>query len=130
MAALAKVVEHEDPGTRFLPTSPSGPRFSFNAKERGQGLHEDTHGPWNWDHDAKSWHEFWESNDSLFCSEFGFPSTSPLDILQKYRGDCDLWPPTHENAYWMHSASWWLPTRYKDELKDLGRRKESKSSSS
>jgi beta-mannosidase len=120
IAAMAKVVEREDPGTRFLPTSSSGPRFSFDPKERGQGLHEDTHGPWNWQGDFASWREYWEANDSLFCSEFGFPSTSPLDILEKYRGNCDLWPPTRDNIYWMHSASWWLPKRYMNDLKDLG----------
>ncbi len=120
MSALNKIVEREDPGTRFLPSSPSGPSFSFNPEHRGQGLHEDTHGPWNWDGDMQSWSKFWESNDSLFCSEFGFPSTSPLDILRQYRGDDDVWPASSQNPYWMHASSWWIPgKRFQDDVAGL-----------
>jgi beta-mannosidase len=119
IGALAKVVEREDPGTRFIPASPSGPSFSFNKDHRGLGLHEDTHGPWDWHGDVASWKAHWESNDSLFCSEFGFPSCSPLEILEKFRGDCTLWPADQTNSYWMHTAAWWLPKRYLDQLRDL-----------
>jgi beta-mannosidase len=120
MAAMAKVVEEEDPGVRFIPASPSGPTFSYDAKSAGQHLHEDVHGPWNWGGDVKSWHDFWQGDDSLFHSEFGFPAASPMDILEKFRGDYPLWPPNRHNPYWVHSALWWIQDdRFKDELKDL-----------
>jgi beta-mannosidase len=120
MHALSQIVEREDPGTRFTPTSPSGPAFSFDLKHKGQVLPEDAHGPWNWGGDMNSWRELWQANDSLLRSEFGFPAASPMDILEKFHGDCAIWPPTPDNPYWMHGAAWWLQfDRFKDQLKGL-----------
>lgn len=118
--ALADVVRREDPGTRFTPTSPSGPSFSFDIARKGQVHVEDTHGPWNWHGDMEGWRKFWLANDSLICSEFGFPSASPLDVIDRYRGACSFWPPSHDNPYWMHGSAWWIQwDRFKDDVKGL-----------
>lgn len=120
MAALAKVVEREDPGVRFTPASPSGPTFSFDPAAAGKHLHEDVHGPWNWGADLKSWDDLWQQDDSLFHSEFGFPAAEAMDILEQFRGDQPLWPVSRENPYWAHSAMWWIQAdRFANELKGL-----------
>jgi beta-mannosidase len=108
MAALARVVEQEDPGTRFVPTSPSGPAFSADQKRFGEGLHHDTHGPWDWHDTWDALQAYWRGDDSLFRSEVGMPGASPVDVLERYRGTCDAWPANRDNPYWRHSAGWWI----------------------
>ena len=41
---LQEVVQGLDPGRRFIPTSPSGPRADANPADFGKGLHWDVHG--------------------------------------------------------------------------------------
>ena len=83
-------------------------------------MHEDTHGPWNWGGDMNSWREHWEADDSLFHSEFGFPGSSSVQTLNRFRGEHPLWPPDEQNPYWMHSAAWWIQwDRFKEDVKDL-----------
>ena len=108
IAALARVVEEEDPGTRFVPTSASGPRFMADAKDFGKGLHHDVHGPWGPSGTLEEWRVYWDMDDALFRSEVGAPGASPADLIERHCGDCDPWPPNYENSYWRHGSVWWV----------------------
>lgn len=117
IAALARVVEEEDPGTRFVPTSASGPRFMADAKDFGKGIHHDVHGPWGPNGTLEAWSAYWEKDDALFRSEVGAPGASSLDLVARHCGTCDLWPPNHDNPYWRHGSLWWIQWgRFKEEL--------------
>jgi beta-mannosidase len=99
---LSEVCADEDPGTRFLPCSSSGPAFVANADDFGQGRHWDVHGPWRIESEA-----YWNKDDALFRSETGAPGASPMDILDEYYPDCDLLPIRPDNPYWRR-FSWWV----------------------
>lgn len=120
LAALNDVVQREDPGVRFVPSSPSGPSFSGDAKHVGKGVHHDVHGPWTLHESIEEYREYWANDDALFRSEVGCPGAEPVDLLYKFRGKCEVWPPRRENPYWVHSSLWWLQwDRFKDALSDL-----------
>ena len=127
MAALSQVVQEEDPGVRFVPTSSSGPRFMANASEFGLGLHHDVHGPWNLDSrtmaDLAAWEGYWANDDALLRSETGMPGASSLELIERYCGQYNPWPPSVENPYWQHSSSWWVQwDRLRGELAGLQER--------
>jgi len=107
MAALGEVVKRLDPTRRFLPTSSSGPRFTADATEFGQGLHHDVHGPWNWSGPLESWFEYWDRDDALFRSETGMPGAEDADLIRRYGGDLAL-PGDRDNPFWMHTGGWWI----------------------
>ncbi|MFA5205214.1 MAG: glycoside hydrolase family 2 TIM barrel-domain containing protein [Lentisphaeria bacterium] len=107
MQRLQALVAELDPGRRFVPSSSSGPRFMANAADFGRGLHWDVHGPWKPEGTLAEWAAYWEQDDALFRSETGAPGASPLDILERYRGDGDPWPPAHANPLWRR-APWWV----------------------
>jgi beta-mannosidase len=120
LAAMKDVVEREDPGVRYVPTSPSGPSFSGDAPNFGKGVHHDVHGPWNIKEPVEMYRDYWAKDDALFRSEVGCPSAESLELLHKYRGTCQVWPPLRENPYWAHSSLWWMQwERFKDQLRDL-----------
>lgn len=108
IARLAQIVAEHDPGRRFLPSSPSGPRFAGDAEEVGQGLHWDVHGPW---HVAGrldvEWTQYWEGDDALFRSEVGTAGASPVDIIRAFKGDLPEAPGTRDNPLWRRT-SWWI----------------------
>ncbi len=107
IAALRRVVEEEDPGRRFLPTSPSGPEFYAHAAAYGKGRHHDIHGPWGMAGFAglEAWRAYWEGDDALFRSEVGMPGAMDADLILKYADGMACWPP--EGEYWGHTAAWW-----------------------
>ncbi len=107
LAAMKKVVEREDPETRFLPTSPAGPTFSAGAKNMGQGIHHHVHGPWTHDSLAAA-KDYFANDDATFRSETGMPAAQSLAMIRKYAGDQPIWPPTKDNPFWVHSSLWWL----------------------
>jgi beta-mannosidase len=120
LKAMAEVVEREDPGVRYVPTSPTGPNFMAVETKVGQGVNHDVHGPWNIKEPIEKYREYWAKDDALFRSEVGCPSTESIELLHKYRGTCEVWPPLRENPYWAHSSLWWMQwDRFKDQLKDL-----------
>ena len=90
-----------DPTRRFLHTSPTGPRAQADAKEYGQGLHWDIHGPWR--PVSKS---YWDNDDSLFRSEVGAAGASPQDILEKYYEAGSLLPLAEDNPLWARFGFW------------------------
>lgn len=107
LAALQAVVEQEDPGRRFLPTSPSGPRFHSTREEFGRGLHHEVHGPWGVDGltEPGAWERYWTEDDALFRGEAGVAGASRVELIQAYAGGEVVWPPN--NAYWLHASAWW-----------------------
>ena len=108
LARLAGVVAEEDPGRRFVATSAGGPRFTADEQEFGLGVHWDVHGPWNFEGEPGGWwSRYWANDDALFRSEAGAPGASPLDIIQRYRGECETWPATADNPLWRRTA-WWV----------------------
>jgi len=120
IAALRDLVARQDPGRRFIPTSPSGPRPWGNAEENGLLVHHDVHGPWGFGGlaDLDAWRAYWESDDALFRSEVGMPGTADLALLERYAGGEALWPPT--TPYWLHTAPWWTQwDRYRKTLGDV-----------
>jgi beta-mannosidase len=120
IAALTRLVAEEDPGTRFLPTSSSGPRFMAAQADFGKGLHHDVHGPWNLESELTAWEKYWTADDSLFRSETGMPGAAPLALILHYCGDANPWPPNATNPYWLHTGAWWLQwDRFRAELEGL-----------
>ena len=90
-----------DSGRRFLVTSASGPRFTADEKDFGQGLHWDVHGPW-W----PAAQSYWDRDDSLFRSEVGAAGASPMDILERYNAPGGLLPLDESNPQWRRFGFW------------------------
>ncbi len=107
IARLSQVVAELDPGRRFLPTSSSGPRFEARAADFGRGLHWDVHGPWSMPGSLDEWRAYWAADDALFRSETGAPSASPVEIIERYRGDLPALPGSTDNPLWRRT-SWWI----------------------
>jgi len=107
LAMLAKIVEEEDPGRRFVHTSPSGPRFAVAIEDLGKGLHHDVHGPWGMMgmRGIDEWREYWQKDDAMFRSEVGMPGASNEALIYKYCED-SAWPVT--DWVWRHSSAWWI----------------------
>ena len=109
LAALKKVVAEDDPSRRFIPTSPSGPRFGADASEFGKGLHHDVHGPWKPPGGTLAdCAEYYEKDDALFRSEAGSPGASSCEIIRRYCGDLQPLPISNANPLWRNPVSWWL----------------------
>ena len=114
IGALKTLFEKEDPGRRFIATSPTGPRFCADAQDYGKGIHHDIHGPWGlggfegatFEERLKAWRDYWEKDDSLFRSEAGMPGAASPECIARYADTARLWPPT--GMYWFHTASWWI----------------------
>lgn len=114
IAALRDTLAECDPYHRFIATSPTGPRFCADAKEYGQGLHHDIHGPWGlgafegstFEERLEHWRRYWKEDDSLFRSETGMPGAATPECLERFADKTLLWPPT--SRYWMHTAAWWI----------------------
>ncbi|MBN1246549.1 MAG: hypothetical protein JXC32_02770 [Anaerolineae bacterium] len=106
--AFAEVVGEMDPARRFLPTSASGPRFSGDQNEVGQGIHWDVHGPWKVEGALdEAWASYWRDDDALMRSEVGAPGPSSADLIRCYAGDVDPFPGSVANALWRRT-SWWV----------------------
>lgn len=107
LAALAALVAAEDPGHRFLPTSPYGPRFHSSREEFGQGLHHEVHGPWGLDAfpNPGDWESYWTEDDALFRGETGVGGASRAELIWRYSGGEATWPP--DSPYWRHASGWW-----------------------
>lgn len=124
IARLKQVVEEEDPSRRFIPTSPTGPRFGASADEFGKGVNWCVHGPWKADGDLKAgWTTYWSGDDSLFRSETGAPGTSSVEVIHKSLGDCSELPINADNPFWRRTSPWWLEV---DQFKaEMGKEPES-----
>jgi len=108
LSRLADVVAELDPGRRFIPTSPAGPRFTAEKGDMGKDLHWEVHGPWRVEGTVEEFKkEYWEYDDALFRSEVGAPGPSDADLIRRYRGECDEIPGTLQNPLWRRT-SWWI----------------------
>ena len=107
LAALARIVAEEDPGRRYLPTSPSGPSFLGKRENFGKGVHHHVHGPWGLGDfkDMDDWRDYWSGDDALFRSEVGVPGCADVDLLRKHSKGLALWPL--DTPLWRHAANWW-----------------------
>lgn len=108
LGRLAEVVAEMDPDRRFLPTSPSGPRFGADAERFGTGQHWDVHGPWHVQGSLEGdYEDYWERNDALFHSEIGAAGASSVENIRRYKGTLPETPGTKENPLWRRT-SWWV----------------------
>ncbi len=77
----ATIVEDEDPGRRFWPSSPSLGYMDFS-----DGWHSDTRGDMHyWDvwHSAKPF-EAYRTVNPRFASEFGFQSFTSMNVIESF----------------------------------------------
>ena len=120
---LKQVVEELDPGRRYIPTLPSGPRAWAGAADFGKGLHWDVHGPYAVFGTAEEAAQYWAGDDALFRAEMCCPGASPEALIREYAGEFPPFPATAENPYWNHPLSWWgdwgRSTAHGREPKDL-----------
>ncbi|MHB1459738.1 MAG: glycoside hydrolase family 2 protein [Armatimonadota bacterium] len=123
--ALAKVCKEKDGSRRFVAASGSGPRSTADKSEFGQGVNWDVHGPWKpggfgmADESLAEWADYWAKDDALFRSETGCSGASSLDILERYRGECEIMPVNASNPLWRRPICWWID--YDNVVKDYGR---------
>ena len=108
IALMAGIVARLNPGVRFVATSPSGPRFSYDPDLSGQGLHHDVHGPWVMSGTLDEWQAYWSGHDAMLVSEVGVPACASMRILERYAGDFALWPPSIDNPLWRYRQPWWI----------------------
>jgi beta-mannosidase len=107
LAALAQVVDQEDPGRRFLPTSPSGPVFYAAREEMGRGTLHHVHGPWDRASTDEAWEDYCRHDDALFRSETGVAGAQSLVLFDRYAGSAGGWPVSAAHPWWRHASSWW-----------------------
>ncbi|MCU0776866.1 MAG: hypothetical protein MUF86_04285 [Akkermansiaceae bacterium] len=117
LAAMARTVRRLDPGRRFIPTSPCGPRFAVSMRDIGKGLHHCVHGPWNLPGTMAEWRAFWETSDAMFHAEAGVPGASDAALIRHCCGERAL-PADESHPVWRHMASWWL--QWQSYLDDAG----------
>ncbi|HEY4203307.1 MAG TPA: glycoside hydrolase family 2 protein [Devosiaceae bacterium] len=78
---LGNIVEDEDPGRRFWPSSPSLGYMDFS-----DGWHSDTRGDlhfWSVWHEAKPFEHYRDVNPR-FASEFGFQSFTSMNVIETF----------------------------------------------
>ena len=105
---LGDVVKKEDPGRAYVPTAPYGPVGTFTAGSVGKQSHWDVHGPYKVEGPVDgAWTHLWKRDDAMFHSETGCPSTSPAEIIRRFKGDLKAVPGTHSNPLW-NRQPWWV----------------------
>ena len=100
---LNKVCYEEDRSTAFLPTAPV----------EGMG-----HGDYRFWNSGRDVFELFQSSSNTAYSEFGCPSTSPVEYLSTFIPKEELWPPRpgtswtvhHGLGAWEADATTWLCT--------------------
>ncbi|HSH95248.1 MAG TPA: glycoside hydrolase family 2 TIM barrel-domain containing protein [Roseimicrobium sp.] len=108
MACLEKLLQEHDAGRLFLPTSASGPRFTFKDETCGLGMHHDVHGPWEVQ-PRGTVASYWNKDDALLRSEVGVPGAARASAIRRGAGKLAHWPPDRQTPYWAHHAKQWLP---------------------
>ncbi len=122
LAALKPVVDLDDPGRLWLPTSPSGPTFSPDPAAPGRT--HDGHGPWHY-LGAPDHYHYYNNIDPLLHSEFGVEGAANLETFSRIAGQTSptasrssadeseaepdhsstpaaFWPIERANPLWMH----------------------------
>lgn len=112
IAMMKERVDALDGTRRFVPGTPSGPTIESSREKFGKGISYDVHGPWNLpysgpDMTMESVEAFWDKCDALFLSEVGAPGAASVELLNIYKGDCELLPAKETNPIWK-SVNWWI----------------------
>lgn len=110
MARLSQIARELDPARRFIPASPTGPRFVYNPADAGKGLHENVHGPYGGKEGMAKWRAYWESQDALFRAELASSAASNADVVERYAGGLDPLPVSATNPVWRRPSPWWVET--------------------
>ncbi|MDR1432703.1 MAG: hypothetical protein LBI99_11380 [Propionibacteriaceae bacterium] len=108
LRALADEVARLDPGSGWLPTSPSGRFFAFDPANSAvdPGGSHDVHGPW--EHQGLAEHAaFHNKASALAHTEFGAEAMSSARQLAALIPEEKRWPPTRANASYRHLGQWW-----------------------
>ena len=92
LRSLGEVVQELDPGRRYIPTSPLGPRAGADPADFGKGLHWDVHGPNAGFNTLAEAEAYWAGDDALFRSEVYCPGASPAELIRKYAGGLPVFP--------------------------------------
>lgn len=109
LSVLKRVVESNNPGVRFLPTSPSGPVFFAAREAMGKGIHHHVHGPWErGETQVNQWRDYWRNDDALLRAETGMAGAANASVIQRHAGNEAVWPPAFENPWWRHGSAWWV----------------------
>lgn len=109
MMMLQNIVRRYHPEALFYPTTPSGPRFSYDENQRGQHLHHNVHGPWTWHVNHFS---YYRDADWLFLAEFGVNALSHVETLKRIIPS-DLLHDlgARSNPFWsFRNKGWWHST--------------------
>jgi beta-mannosidase len=105
---FAEILKEQDPGRRYLVTSPYGPRGYYEIKYAGKGVYWDAHGPWDFDGPVDGpWKELWANSDAMIHSEMGAPAASSVEMIRRYKGECKEFPCDHNNSLW-NRQPWWI----------------------
>lgn len=104
---LKNICKKMDPDKVFFPTSPTGPKFSFEEKNAGKGVHHHVHGPWNYRYNDH--YRIFNLDDSHFRTEIGTTATPDLSTLKYASGDEPIWPANNTNNVWIHHGRCWVP---------------------
>jgi len=108
LGRLGEVVQELDPGRRYIPTSPLGPRALADPVDFGKGLHWAVHGPYAGFTDIEEAEAYWNGDDALIRPEVYCPGASSVETIDKYAGELPVFPPDFSNLYFTHPTPWWV----------------------
>jgi beta-mannosidase len=94
---LGEVVQELDPGRRYIPTSPLGPRAGANPSDFGKGLHWAVHGPNAGFETVAEAEAYWSGDDALIRPEVYCTGASAAEGIRKYSGDLPVFPADFDN---------------------------------
>ncbi len=105
---FGEIIREQDPGRRYLITSPYGPEGYYRIEDAGKGVYWDAHGPWDFTGPVDGdWKKLWQASDAMIHSEMGAPAASSVELIRKYKGDCKEVPGGHDNPLW-NRQPWWI----------------------
>lgn len=105
---LGEVVQELDPGRRYIPTSPLGPRGGANPEDFGKGLHWAVHGPNAGFNTVEEAEAYWSVDDALMRPEVYCTGASSVEVINHYAGDLPVFPADYNNLYFTHPTPWWV----------------------
>jgi len=112
-----RVVNKFDPKRHYIPCSPTGPRMYCDLEHTGEGLHQNTHGPWKANGTYEDWCNLFDKEDSMFRAETGAPGCANLEVTKEYSQKLSPYPIAIENDFWSRPMTWWVETEdFKNEM--------------
>lgn len=111
IGTIEKIVQQEDPGRYFIPSSPFGRVFSNSLstiREKPDDQY-DVHGPW--EHQGLTGqHQLYNAGMSMAHTEFGTEGMTNKPVLERCAAKEHLMPVDKTNAVYRHRGSWWINT--------------------